>query len=541
MHKHMLATLLAALACGGAPEAPPRTPLQQEFLALPTDVAPLFVLGDVNEDGRVDTLDQAVLSRVAERGRQDTSGVSCLAAADLTLDGEVDEADVPALSALLAAIGDTVALPLYGQPYLACSHKNRFVAAPMEWLGDGPVQVRLLKGRTSDQVELSLMGGPGEVQPLRDRTGWDIRLPVGLDTAALVTFRVSRGDTALSYTLANFSRTWQQAGDTAVVTAAAAATETWVEAGRTDLNGDGNVDDPRDMPPPTAFGEAIAAMTTCPQRGNGCEALLIDFMKNLSAFTDADQTKGALEAVGCNLVYVAPSFVTIPKPYLVVHRRLHTVTTFTVHPTQASIDAATASNKAAWLTVRDAIARHRTNVAAGKEMVLQLVAAHGSNSASYGVWGPGFSTGAGTLSRRDFHHGNYLVTRGKACNAIAMDRSCYSGNTPKVVDRLNNTGLADYLAPDPGINHGFHAAFWADMAASASSSTDACRNGSVFLLDISMGMMIRREGRNSDYERLAGQGFRVYVLDESPGKYNDRGYNHVIVTQCETASHVSTY
>lgn len=527
-----LIPVLLLASCGSDPAPPELTPLQAEFQDLPAEVVPLFVLGDVNEDYRLDSLDLELIGRIAASNGRDSTAASCYAAADLTRDGRVDSADAGAFQALLQVLGDSSALPLYAQPYLRCGYHNRFLAAPMEWRRDRPVRLRLLSGRTTDGVELISIGQPLTQEALPSRRGWDLQVPAGLDSLAAWTIRLSRGDTVLSFTLGSFFGLRQSAPDTS-------AGKEWVESTWTDDDGDGEPDDPTDVPPPTVFGEEIVAATTCPQKGQGCEALVIDFAKRTWIEADADYTKEALAAVGCNVSYAAPAFVGVPRAMEVVHRA--TGAFMVVQPDPAAVAQALATNRAAWLEVRAAIARHRAAIPAGKELVVQLVSAHGEDGPRFGTWGPSFGTGAGDMTRRDFHKGNYNVTRGNACHAVAFDWSCAAGNTPKAIQYLNNAGQAHSFQPEPPINHGFHAAFDADMGSGLSSETESCHNGTVLVTDFYMGGIIQRHGRNRDYGTLALRGFRLYVLDESPSKYSDRGYNQGAGSRCEDASHERSY
>jgi hypothetical protein len=512
-------------ACGRPPGDDDRTPLQHEFAAFTRELLPLFVPGDINEDSRVDETDRALLERLLQSRGEDVPEASCFAAADLSLDGTVDEADLTAFQALIGD-NDIAAPALYGQSHLECSYRNRLVAAPLEWTRNVPIALRLLQNRTTRQVQLTLLEGQGEVQELENGSGWSVAMPATFPEDSAVVLRFSLGNASFVYTLVNFTR--QDQGEL--------QQETWVESSWTDLDGDGDVDDPSDLPAPTAWGEEIAGVNTCPQKGNGCEALVIDFMKHLF-HVDADLTKGALEQIGCNVLYVAPVFVPRPKPLKVLS---HSGRVRVIPPSDAAVARAVERNRAMWATIRTAIAAHRANVSAGRELVLQLVNGHGTGGGSYGDWGPGFSVGGGDLSRGDFHQGNYIATRGKACNAIAMDWSCYSGMTPKVVERLNNTGDAAY-ADTPAMNHGYHAAFWGNLAQSQSSSTETCGEISAWVLDVSLAGIIRTHGKHRDYDRLASFGFRPFVLDDAAGKYNDRGYNRNPLTLCQTASHERAY
>jgi hypothetical protein len=506
--------------------------LQRDFLNLPTEVAPLYVIGDVNADNRVDTADESLLAQLVESELRDSSQVACLAAGDVSLDGSIDRSDIALMRQLIDS-GSVRSQPLYSQPYSSCRHNRYTIAAPVEWRRGEPIRVRLVGRLTTNSDSLTVFDNLGEVRSVSDGSGWDIQLPQEIAPGALVTLRIAIGASAFTYTLANFAAQEDTAKNDADI-------ERWVEASWTDLDGDTLItprDDPNDVPPPTIWGEEIAGVDRCPQQGAGCEALVIDFAKKTYFDVDADLTKAALENAGCIVSYSAPEFVTVPKPYWIIRA---SGTLILIKPDQASIDRAKAKNRAAWRGVRAAIAAHRVNIAAGREVVMQLVNGHGSGGGGYGNWGPGFSTGGGTLSRKDFHRGNYNVTRGKACYAVALDWSCYAGMTPKAIDNLNNSGVANFTDM-PTLNHGYHAAFLGDMAAGASPSTETCVNGDKLQLDISTSGVINTYGRNRDFGRLAGVGLRTWILDEAASKYSDRGYNRVFGTQCETASHERSY
>lgn len=513
----------------------PATPLQQEMMAMSPDLAPLFVLGDVNEDGVLDETDRLLIARAGELPASQVRGITCASAGDVNLDGAVDASDLAAFDTLRGE-DDLYALPLTSQPYGDCSYANRLVAAPSEWSLNAPIELRLLAGHTIEDVELVPDFIGAEVQVLEDGTGWDVWLPEDFGPEELAPFILYLDGTPFIFTLS-------RAEDPNV---AAETEETWVWAGRTDTDGDGDGDDPRDAPPPTVWGEEIDALDTCPQDGKGCEALIIDFSKAKLFEFDSDQTRHALKSVGCNVVHVAPSFTRVPKPYTIWRLTFSGFVKQTIQPSAASVARAKATNVKSWQKVRTGVATHRANVAKGRDLVYAHVNAHGSGSATYcGSWGPGFSTGAGTLRRDTFHWGNYLVARGKTCNAVAEDWSCYSGNTPKLINELNNTGLGKCVATVPD-NHGFHAAFWGDLAASSAPTTETCTNGEILLRDVGTAGMIKRFGRYKDYGKLA-DGFRQEIVDDNTppsgigadGKYADRGYNQKGGTTC--TSHVKKY
>jgi len=273
----------------------------------------------------------------------------------------------------------------------------------------------------------------------------------------------------------------------------------------------------------------------------GCQALVLDFLKHKKIEADADQTYAALQNVGCNVIYYAPKFLIKPRSYRVYHY-MHVAV---IHPSQESIDKVIHHNRAEHLSVKSAIETHRSIIES--ELAVQVVQAHGSKLVC-GSWGPGFSTGSASFRRRDFHHGNYIMMHGKVCESVAVDRSCYSGNTAKLIDELNNTGEATCSDSSPTINHSFHGAFHGDMAITSSQADRVTINGEMFLRDLGLAGMIERYGRFKQVNRVA-DGLRQEIVDEvtppsgigADGKYSDMGYQQTSSSSCEEASHVRLY
>ncbi len=103
--------------------------IQQRMEALnhlEVGAAPLFVFGDVNEDGKVDAADLALIEQLA--AGESPAAATCPAAGDFSQDGKIDATDVAAMQKLLSA-GSATTLTL-GYPYsLPCSFDNLLVAA----------------------------------------------------------------------------------------------------------------------------------------------------------------------------------------------------------------------------------------------------------------------------------------------------------------------------------------------------------------------------------------------------------------------------
>jgi hypothetical protein len=200
---------------------------------------------------------------------------------------------------------------------------------------------------------------------------------------------------------------------------------------------------------------------------------------------------------------------------------------------EADLARVLAANKAAWTAVQADIATHRANVRKGVALAFQLVNAHGSESTdgTCGVWGVGYDTGTGTLTRDQFLNGNYKSMRGNTCTAVMEDRSCYSGLSANGMEFLNNLGLVNCTRP-PRHKHEYHAAFFDDIVMSASSATSATTMLNLTLKDYYAGDRIRRAGRDPGYRRLA-QSFLVEgVGHDADGYYRDAGYNKIPGKMC---------
>ncbi len=97
-------------------------------------VAPLFVIGDVNEDGVVDAADLALMEKLA--AGQSPAAATCPAAADPNMDGKVDATDLEIMRRML--VNGSVAVPaLNFQFKLPCGFKRlRLAARPSVNVGE---------------------------------------------------------------------------------------------------------------------------------------------------------------------------------------------------------------------------------------------------------------------------------------------------------------------------------------------------------------------------------------------------------------------
>jgi hypothetical protein len=124
-------------------------------------VVPLFAMGDLNEDGKVDQEDLKLLrAYVAHAG---AAGISCLAAADLDDNGAISAKDVAVLEQILAR-GAVQAPALSTHSRLVCDFKNYFIAARPQARAGGTVPIHFLDPRfTTQNSSVALIAGPATV------------------------------------------------------------------------------------------------------------------------------------------------------------------------------------------------------------------------------------------------------------------------------------------------------------------------------------------------------------------------------------------
>ena len=111
-------------------------------------VVPLFVLGDMNEDGVVDQEDLKLLRAYVLQ--KSSTGISCMAAGDLDENRTLDAKDVEILEQILKR-GKVTAPALSSRSRLGCDYKNFFIAARPGAPAGGTVPIHFLDRRFSPQ------------------------------------------------------------------------------------------------------------------------------------------------------------------------------------------------------------------------------------------------------------------------------------------------------------------------------------------------------------------------------------------------------
>lgn len=124
-------------------------------------VAPLFVMGDLNEDGVVDAKDLQLVKTYVETHA--AAGISCLAGGDVNTDGAVDAKDLLLLEKALSR-GAIEAPPLAYHSSLPCDYKNFFIAARSGARPGGTVPVHFLNPKfTTQNSTVTVQSGPATI------------------------------------------------------------------------------------------------------------------------------------------------------------------------------------------------------------------------------------------------------------------------------------------------------------------------------------------------------------------------------------------
>jgi Dockerin type I domain len=133
----------------------------QAISSFEAGVVPLFVLGDLNEDGSVDQEDLKLLrAYVAHPG---SAGISCLAAADLDDNGSINAHDVAVLEQVLGK-GAVKAPALSSHARMGCDFKHFFIAALPQGRAGSAVSIHFLDPRFNTQNSTAaIFAGPATI------------------------------------------------------------------------------------------------------------------------------------------------------------------------------------------------------------------------------------------------------------------------------------------------------------------------------------------------------------------------------------------
>jgi hypothetical protein len=190
----LLAGTVTHAQVGSAP--PTRAARMAALAALQADLVPLFVLGDVNEDGKVDAQDLALLRALAEasaHGSPAPADATCPAAGDFDMSTTVDGKDVDQLAAILKA-GHVVRAALAWQPRVPCAFSWFRVATRPDAQAGEVVPVRFLRpGMTTATCAVTVQDGPASVRPSSDGLGFDVTVASNAAPGSIVTLLLRLG------------------------------------------------------------------------------------------------------------------------------------------------------------------------------------------------------------------------------------------------------------------------------------------------------------------------------------------------------------
>lgn len=157
---------------------PPSGSGQQQWRELKLGLTPLLVLGDLNQDGRVDQKDRQLLAQmVASHNQRIPAEVACAAAADINSDRRVDQSDLDEMDRWFAH-GHAVDAPaLVHRATPACSLSHAFVAAQLKSVKREPVSIQFLDPQlNSRNSSVAVIYGTATVTPETDGTGFVVTL-----------------------------------------------------------------------------------------------------------------------------------------------------------------------------------------------------------------------------------------------------------------------------------------------------------------------------------------------------------------------------
>jgi len=162
----------------------------QAISSFEAGVVPLFVLGDLNEDGAVDQEDLKLLrAYVVHPG---SAGISCLAAADLDDNGSISAHDVAVLEQVLSK-GAVKAPALSSHARLGCDFKHFFIAALPHGKAGSAAPIHFLDPRFNTQNSTaSIFAGPATV--VSEHGAFMVQVAKSAPAGAIVTVSLALAD-----------------------------------------------------------------------------------------------------------------------------------------------------------------------------------------------------------------------------------------------------------------------------------------------------------------------------------------------------------
>jgi hypothetical protein len=163
-------------------------------------LVPLFVVGDVNEDGRIDQTDVRLARELARRtGRIGADKrIGCPAAADIDQSGSIGDEDATTLAEWIRLGITTPALSYLSA--LPCNFSRLFVAASPGLPRDGKGYLRFLDGKlTTANSTVVVEQGEATVVKSADRGGFEVTPRVTARRGDLVVLKITLPATRTYY------------------------------------------------------------------------------------------------------------------------------------------------------------------------------------------------------------------------------------------------------------------------------------------------------------------------------------------------------
>ncbi len=155
-------------------------------------LVPLFVLGDVNEDGKIDLRDLALVRQLAKQTRpiQPTKAISCPAAGDLDQNGAIDARDVATLTTWTRLGVTTPALSYLSA--LPCNFTRLLIAAsPGVELGR-KAHIRFMhKSLNSANSTVAVEEGDATIASANDGAGYEVTPGATAKVGDLIVLKVT--------------------------------------------------------------------------------------------------------------------------------------------------------------------------------------------------------------------------------------------------------------------------------------------------------------------------------------------------------------
>jgi hypothetical protein len=183
--------LLFAISQAQQKKLPPDYEKKREAISnFEAGVVPLFVLGDLNEDGVVDQEDLKLLR--AYVAHPNSARISCLAAADLDDNGSINAHDIAVLEQVLGK-GAVKAPALSSHARMGCDFKHFFIAALPQGRAGSAVPIHFLDPRFNTQNSTaSIFAGPATV--ISEHGAFMVQVAKSASAGAIVTVSITLVD-----------------------------------------------------------------------------------------------------------------------------------------------------------------------------------------------------------------------------------------------------------------------------------------------------------------------------------------------------------